>query len=508
MIQVSVIQEVTGLKFTNNKMEMSVGSTAYPQIEVSPANASNPAITFSSDNTKIATVDGNGLIQGISKGRTTIRASAADGSGKTASMTLNVVQLPESITLDKTKVTVNTSRSSTVKATVLPKTANDRNVTWESTNAAIAKVSKDGQITGVKAGTCQVICRAKADDTVTATVDVTVQQPVTKITPNAKSVSLNVRETAQIQWTVGPEDATNPAVTLTSNKTSVATVDENGVINGIKRGECTITIKAADGSNKSATVKVSVLQPVEGVYMKEGSVQTDVEDKVRLNAVLVPSDASNTKMIWHSMDETIATVSGTGTRPTVTGHRWGPVEIIGYTDDGGFSASAWVTVENYNTAIRATDLYLDNNTVKLALINVSNLTVSRVEFTVECYDIYNVPIACNVNGSNAFDGIYQYTLREGESTRHGRFNFIDYMQPAGQIGRVLLTITAYRVQEGWRYDIPANKMKTIEYVSPAYIGEIPVEEPEPYEEPLPYTEPDPWVDYTVTEDDYLPDPVG
>ena len=491
-VHVTVIREIATIKFTQRSLDVSAGGAAMAEVEYTPADASNPVFAFSVDNNKIATVDANGLIQAVSKGSTTVRVKTTDGSNKSASMTVNVVQMPESITLDKPEVTINTKKSTTVKATVMPKNANNRNVTWESTDPAVAKVSKDGQITAVKAGTCQIICRTVADPGVSATVSVTVQQPVTKITPAEKNLKFNVRETAQILWTVGPEDATNTAVTFTSSNTKVATVDGSGLVYGVKRGECNITIKAEDGSGTKATVKVSVLQPVEGVTMKETNVQADVGYQVRLNAQLIPSDASNTKMLWHSMDESIATVKGTGTRPTVTGQRWGTTEIVGYTEDGGYSCSAWITVENYDTAVRATDLYLDNNAVKLSIVNVSNLSISRVEFTIECYDIYNVPIMCNVNGSNYFDGLYQSLLREGESTRHGRFQFIDYFQPSAQIGRVLLTITSYRVQEGWRYDIPESKQKTMEYVSPAYIGDEPPVEDEPV------------IDYTVTDDPAVP----
>ncbi len=502
MIQVSVIQEVTGLKFTNNKMEMSVGSTAYPQIEVSPANASNPVVEYTVANTKIATVDDTGMIHALAKGSTSIRAKATDGSGKTATMNLTVVQLPESISLSKTEVTINTGRTQTIKATVSPKNANNTHVNWESTDPSIAKVSKDGQITAVKAGYCQIICRARGDDSVTAAVDVTVHQLVTKITPEEKTISIDVTESGQIRWTVGPEDVTDPTVTLSSNKTSIATVDQDGTVHTHMGGECTITIKANDDSKKQATVRVIVVQPVEGVYMETANAMADVDGTVKLVAQVIPSNATNKNMIWHSQDETIATVSGKSTKPTVTGHRWGTVEIIGYTQDGGFSASAWVTVQNYDTAVRPVNLYLENDEIKLALTNVSNLNLSRVEFTVECFDIYNQPLICNVNGSNYFDGIYQYPLSEGETTRHGRFNFIDYLQPYSTFGRIVLTVTSYRVQEGWRYDIPEDKQKPLEITTPEYIGYVPT--PEPVIPPN-FTE-----DYIVQDDDTLIDtpPVG
>ncbi len=502
-VHVTVIQEITSIKFTQRSMDLAVHSTGYAQVDISPANASNPTVTFSSDNTRVATVDAAGLITAVSKGNTTIRAKAADGSGKTASMTLNVVQLPEEITLDKSAVTVYNGRTARITATVLPKNANNRAVTWESTDTAIAKVNAEGQITGVKAGNCQVICRAKADQSVTAVVDVTVHQLVTAITPDVRTVTLNVGESTRIHWTVGPDDATNPAVTLSSSKTGVATIEQDGYLRAIKRGECNIIIKAQDAGGKQATVKVNVLQPVEGVTMRETAVTADVEGTVKLTAILIPSDASNTRMRWQSADESIATVSGSNTKPTVTGHRWGTTQITGITEDGGYKTAAYVTVGNYDTALRPTDLYLENNAVKLSIINVSNLSIARVEFTIECYDIFNVPLACNVNGSNSFDGLYQYPLDEGESTRHGRFNFIDYLQPVDPIGRVVLTITSYRVQSGvqgsWGYDIPTEALAPFEYVSPDYIGFLPPEEGE--EEALPEF-------VVLEEEEQVPPPVG
>ena len=107
-----------------------------------------------------------------------------------------------------------------------------------------------------------------------------------------------------------------------------------------------------------------------------------------------------------------------------------------------------------------------------------------------------------MNGSNYFDGIYQYPLSEGETTRHGRFNFIDYLQPYATFGRIVLTVTSYRVQEGWRYDIPEDKQKPLEITTPEYIGYVPT--PEPVIPPN-FTE-----EYIVQDDDTLIDtpPVG
>ena len=481
-VHVAVVQEITGMKFEDRTLELPVGESGYAALDIQPADATNKTVRYTSDNERVAQVDESGLIQAIAKGETVIRARAQDGSGKAASLTVTVVQLPEQITMDKSSVVVNTGRSVTLRETVLPKNANNKNVTWESSDPSVATVNARGQVTGVKAGECAIICRAKANEQVTAVTQVSVHQLVTGITPSVKNLSVMIHEYGYISHTVSPADVTDPSVTYKSSKESIATVTQNGQVYGVKGGEATITISANDGSGKRATVRVTVIQPVEGVYMQEETAVVDVDDTVRLTAVIVPSNATDKSMTWSSMDSRIATVSGTSNRPTVTGRHWGTTEIRGFTQDGGFPVSAFVTVGDYNTAVRAEEIYLDNNQIKLVLRNVSTLNIQRAEFTIECFDIYDQPLACNLNGANYFDGVYQYPLAEDEETRHGRFNFIDFVQPYEQIGRVVVTVTSYRTQEGLRFDIPYDRQKPLEYKSSAYIGYLP--EPEPDPEPV------------------------
>ena len=256
-------------------------------------------------------------------------------------------------------------------------------------------------------------------------------------------------------------------------------MDANGLITGHKRGECYITAKAVDGSGRNARIKVKVLQPVEGVHMKNDTLNVGVDESITATAVLEPSDASNTNMTWVSADTTIATVKGTKLRPSITGRRWGTTTITGTTEDGGYTTSATVKVGNYDKAVKITDLYLSDNKIKIVVKNESNMNITRFYYTICCYDWQDEPIVCHENGGTSFDGSYRYTLYEGDSTTHGRFHFGDFVQPETSIARVTMQITGYSTDEGYFRDINEDRQTVFEYKTSEFVGK-----PEPTEVPL------------------------
>lgn len=474
-----VVQPVTRVQLSSETKSTYVGKTLQLTPVYSPENASIQGVTWSSSNPAVATVDENGVVTGVKKGSATITAKAVDGSGRNANLSINVLQQPQSITLKETDVSINMGAYRTLTATVLPSNTNNKKVTWTSSDESVAKVNSSGRVTPVSVGDCTITCQSVDFPEVSATASITVNQLVTKIAFAEKEVSFDVDTSLQVFWEVSPQTATNPEVTFSSNKEAIATVDQNGLITGHKRGECYITAKAVDGSGKSARIKVNVLQPVEGVHMKNDSLNVGVDESIYAQAVLEPSDASNNKMTWTSADPTIATVKGTRTKPTVTGHRWGTTTITGVTEDGGYSTSATVKVGNYDKALKITDLYLNNNKIKIVVRNESNMNITRFYYTICCYDFEDNPIVCHENGGSSFDGSYRYTLYEGDSTTHGRFNFGDFLQPDTRIARVTMQITGYSTDEGFFRDINEDKQIVFEYKTSEFVGK-----PEPTEEPV------------------------
>lgn len=148
---------------------------------VSPANATDKSYSWSSDNTAIATVDNNGKVTAVKAGTAKVTVKTADGA-KTAVCTITITDPVVNVTgidLDKTTLEVEEGASATLKANVHPAEATDKTVTWKSGNEATATVDQNGKVTGVKAGTCNVVATTK-DGNKTAQCAVTVKAKATE----------------------------------------------------------------------------------------------------------------------------------------------------------------------------------------------------------------------------------------------------------------------------------------------------------------------------------------
>ena len=136
--------------------KLAAGKKVQLTLNVTPANATNKAVQWKSSNQKYATVK-NGRItlkkQGIGK-TVTITATAADGSGKKATIKIKIMRhAVKSIKLSTSKKTLKAGKSMTIKATVgtTGKNAN-KTLEWTSSNSKYATVSKKGKVTAKKAG--------------------------------------------------------------------------------------------------------------------------------------------------------------------------------------------------------------------------------------------------------------------------------------------------------------------------------------------------------------------
>lgn len=469
-IVLTVGQRVSAIKADPKNITVPVGGQAALGWTVEPADANNQNVTFTSSSPRNAAVDENGVVRGVAKGEATITIKATDGTNHYATVRVTVTQPPESVTLKQSSVSVYTHSGVSLTCTVLPTNTSNKRVTWSVTDPTIATVNNEGRVVGVKAGVTTVICASAEDPTLTAFCVVNVLQRVTGISVSPTQLNLRVQESARISWTVSPEDATDKSVRLTSGNTKSAIADPDGTIHALKRGETYITVKANDGSDASARVKVNVIQPVTGVHMGRQEYVLDPDESLTITAVLEPGDANNTNMTWTSSDESIATVRGTTNKPRVYGRAWGEAYMIGTTEDGGFVTSCRVRVGTYRKALTITDFYLSGNAPKISLRNNSNMNLTRIYFMIELYDDYDNPIICTTQNSHIFSGYYIDTLEEGRTTRHGRFHFDNYVQPETKIGYMVFTLTGYRTDDGFNYTYKEDDLLRMTYMADSYIG--------------------------------------
>ena len=355
---------VTGIALDKTSVGMTEGEETQLTATVTPDNATDKTVTWTSDATAIATVDNTGKVKAIKEGSATITAKAGD---KTATCTVTVAKsiIPvTSVTLDKTSLELVEGDEATLTATVKPDDATDKTVAWSTSDAAIVTV-ENGKVKAVKEGTATITAKA-GEKSATCTVKVAKKViAVTGITLDKTSVSLTKGEEGILTATVSPADATDKTVTWSSSDTKVATV-ENGKVKAVGGGNATITAKAGD---KSATCAVKVTVPVTGITLDNGSVTLKEGQEIQLTANVAPVDASDKTVTWSCDKTDVVTVDNTGKVKAV---KEGSATITAKAGD----KSATCTVTVAKNVIAVTGVTLDKATLELTKGQEATLTAT------------------------------------------------------------------------------------------------------------------------------------
>lgn len=338
---------VSSITLSNNTMTLVEGNTATITATVSPSHAGNKNLNWSSSNTAVATVNASGNITAVSAGTTTIMATAADGSGVSAScrVTVNARTVPvATITLSATNIELGIGGTRGLSATISPSNETNKAVTWSSSNAAVATVNANGVITAIAEGTAIITATATDGSGVSASCTVTVKPAlVSSIRLSATNVTLDVDDSYQLTATVKPSNVGNKNVTWSSSDANIATVDRNGVVTAHKSGTVTITATANDGSGISESCTVSVNKIlVSKITLSSKSLKLKVGDTKTLKATVKPTDAETKKVKWKSSNSKIAKVNSKG---KVTALKAGKVTITATATDGsGVKVKCTITV--------------------------------------------------------------------------------------------------------------------------------------------------------------------
>ena len=365
--------EVESIKIDSPKTNISLNDTIELKTIIKPENATTKTVTWTSSNTDVAIVE-NGIVTAVGPGTTTITATSGS---KTASIELtissNVVEV-SSVKMNTKSETIyinSNNKTITLKATVLPINATNKKVVWTSSNTNVATVD-NGVVTAKSVGTAIITATAggKSANTIITVSDETIAVSSIKLNKTAETIYINSdRTTTKLTATVTPENATHKTVTWTSSNPSVATVD-NGVVSAKSAGTTIIT---ASAGGKSATAKITVSTKVVDVTavklnQTSATLYTNTSDnKIKLTATILPSDATNKVVKWTSSNSTVATVDN----GLVTAKKDGTTTITATV--GGKSATAKITVTTKNIAVSSIKL---NKTSAVLYINTNEKTTA------------------------------------------------------------------------------------------------------------------------------------
>ena len=168
------------------------------------------------------------------------------------------------VTLDKSTLSLEEGATGNLVATVAPSTASDKTVTFASSDAEVATVDNTGKVTAVKAGNADITVTTKdGNKTAKCTLTVTAKQiPVTGVTLDKSTLSLDVGSTATLNATIAPSTASYKAVRFTSSDDAIVTVDNDGLVTAVAAGTADITVESIADGSKTAVCEVTVQDPI------------------------------------------------------------------------------------------------------------------------------------------------------------------------------------------------------------------------------------------------------
>ena len=160
------------------------------------------------------------------------------------------------ISFDTEQYTVPVNQTLSLKAIVTPR--KNIKLEWSSSDESVATISNNGAVKGINIGETTITVKAADDDSIAASCQITVIQPVNAISFTDKSIDIAIGISKELHTIVDPENATIKDLSYSSSNEKVAIVDEHGIVTGLSKGTAKITAAAKDGSKKKATVNINV----------------------------------------------------------------------------------------------------------------------------------------------------------------------------------------------------------------------------------------------------------
>ncbi len=381
------------ITLNNQNVSLYKGETAQLTASVSPANACDKTLIWSSSDPTIASVS-DGLVSAKNFGTVTISATSFVNSQVVSKATVVVEKrLPTSVSIAATLGLVE-GTSQSLMATILPSNCDDNTLTWSSSNVSIATVDKNGKITAVAPGISNIMVTTVNGFKSTCVLTVTkLVIPVTGISISNESITVQHLEGSLIDLSFIPTNATDLTYTSVSSDINIVQVD-GLAITAKKVGMATITVTSNDGGySKKVTVTVTPILPSfvsipSTLGLTEGTSQT-------ISASILPSNSDDNSLTWTTSDASVATIDQNG---KLTAVAEGTADIIVSTVNG-FKDTCVLNVSKL--IIPVTDISVTTNSIEIIHYKSATigLTFNPTNATDQTYTIVSSdPSVVSVNG--------------------------------------------------------------------------------------------------------------
>lgn len=437
------VKKVTGIKLSQNKAQLNKWNRLNLKYTITPADADNKEVVWTSSDPSVARVDNYGSVLALKDGVATITVKTKDG-GFTDSCEVTVGNggAPQTVKVTYVDITnnslfLNAGETTQLNVVVKPENATNKKVEYSTTNANVATVDANGLVKAVGEGRAYIYAKSAdgPSDSVYVYVrkSVTPQPPkevkVTNVSVDRRYLTLEEGENYTLTATVSPADATNKTVNYSSSDSRVATVDANGNITAVKAGSAYIYAKSVDGPYAYSYVTVkekTAPQPpaevkVTNITLDTRYLRLDAGKKYELNYTVYPYNATDKTLTWTSSNEDVATVEN----GVITAIGRGSAYITA-TSSNGVQTSCYVDVYGEAKPVKVTGLYFSDRQLGLkvgetkaasVLFTPNNATNKSVTYSSLNSSIARVDENGNITGvrpgtvyiyARSVDGPYAY----------------------------------------------------------------------------------------------------
>lgn len=451
---------VTDVKVDRTSISLEEGKTSEIKVDVLPSNATNKSVDWKSSNEKVAVVSSKGVVEAIGVGNAVVTVTTQDGN-KSASVNVTVTKKVEDLdSVCKSVLEKGFSKKSytlTFLQTINVKYFNDYLVkdliTWSSSEPSIVKVDRKGNVLAIGTGKAyvSVSCNNKVYDRIEINAIKRDSVKASMITLSPSSLTINVGVTKSVSATVTPKNASVKNLKWDSSDNTIAKVNNKGQITGVKAGKATISVSTADGSatasmnvvvkSSGSTTKPSTSVGVKTINVYPTSMYLSVGSTGYIDAVVLPENASNNKILYSSSNTKVATVNKYGTVKAVGAG----TAVIKVSSDADSKLYKKVTVRvkgsstGSNKSISCTTIFKDSNNKKIT--NTNSINTSKISIEVEC-------IGRNINISNVLFKT-DTSAMDSSSVREDRLSTKKFMKYGiinnknnSKKGNHILTVTA------------------------------------------------------------------
>lgn len=245
--------DVKSVTLSDKSVKLQLKDKFELSASITPENAAEPMIYWDSSDSSVVTVK-SGVLTAVGEGKATVKAFTSNGVSDECKVTVENI-LAEKLTLNKEKFTMMKGTTEKLVYTIVPDNVTNNSIDWESSDTNVATVY-NGSVTAQNVGECTIT--ATSSNGLKAKCKLTVKIQPTGVTIDKHSANVGVGKSIQLSATIQPDNTAYREVSWESSNDSVAKVDKNGKVTGVKAGTC--KIYATTSNNRYDYCKLYVTQ--------------------------------------------------------------------------------------------------------------------------------------------------------------------------------------------------------------------------------------------------------